>query len=397
MIRTGNIKFIKNINKQLVLNLIRKNELISAPQISHKTGLRPSTILNILNDFIDEKLIIEAGKGESTNKGGKKPILWRLNKDHSYVIGIDIEIGQLIGVILNLSGEVVYKSILRTKPFQNFEGLIFNIRQFINDLLNFSNISIDKILGMGIACAGVVDRDNGILIIGEIIPETNLNFLKELEKYYHFPIIIENNANACAQGSKWLGVAKNKKNIMTILVEFDTEVGGMGIGIIINNELYHGSSYCAGELNIHLPKLKDMIENIRNRFNESSIFSYYITSPEKIDIDLMISAAKQNDELALNFFSIFGNLIGKSIASSIALLNPEALIIIGDIAELGDIIINPIRNAIELETLSITNSKLEILCDSSGHYSVAKGAASIILSEFFHLPSLNNKQKKFLD
>jgi N-acetylglucosamine repressor len=393
----GDVSFIKNINKQLVLNLIRNYDFISAPELSKTTGLRPSTILNILNDFLSQELIIDAGKGQSTNKGGKRPSLWRLNKSFSYTIGLDIEIGQIIGVILNLSAETVHKSILKIEPIQNLAEAITHINTIVNNMLTNSKIPKDKILGMGIACAGVVNRETGTMIISEIISEMNLPFLSELQKHYTFPIIIENNANACAQGSKWLGVAKEKKNLMAILVEFDTDVGGIGIGIIINNELYHGSSFCAGELNIHLPKLRDMLENIRNRFHESPILKNYALSPEKIDIDLMISAAEQEDELAITFFSIFGNLIGKSIASSIALLNPDALIIMGDISSLGEIIVNPIRNAIELEILSISNANLEILCDSNGHYSVAKGSASLILNDFFQLPNINNHQQKFMD
>lgn len=394
MVQTGDIKFIKNINKQIVLNLIRKNDLISAPELSRKTGLRPSTILNILNDFVKRDLIVDTGKGSSTIKGGKRPSLWRLNKNHSYVIGIDIEMGQLIGVILNLSGEIVHKSIIKIPQIQNLQEVIGHVNNIVSTMLDTTQIPKNSILGMGLACAGVVNRELGVMIISEIIPDMNLPLLSELKKFYNFPIIIENNANACAQGSIWVGEAQDKKNLLAILVEFDTDVGGMGIGIIINNKLYHGSSFCAGELNIHLPKLRDMLENLRNRFHESQILSSFVSTPEKIDIELMISAAKKGDEIAITLFTIFGNFIGKSIASSIALLNPDTLIILGDISSLGDIITTPIRNAIEMEILSISNSRLNILCDSNGHYCVAIGAASLILNEYFKLPNITGKSKK---
>ena len=115
---------------------------------------------------------------------------------------------------------------------------------------------------MGIAFAGVVNRETGTIVIGDIFPNMNIPLLNELNKHFSFPIIMENNANACAIGTKWLGVARGKKNFMTILIELDYDVSGMGIGIVINEDLYHGSSYCAGELNVHLPKLREMLENI---------------------------------------------------------------------------------------------------------------------------------------
>jgi predicted NBD/HSP70 family sugar kinase len=392
MIQPGDITFIKNINKQLVLNLIRNHNFISAPELSRITGLRPSTILNILNDLSDRSLIKNIGKGDSTKKGGKRPTLWKLNDSVAYVIGLDIEIGELSVVILNLGGKTIAQSTMRIGPIQDLHELIKDINILVNGVIKESNIDRSKIVGMGVAYAGVVNCETGTIIIGDIIPHMNIPLLSELNKFYDFPIIMENNANACAIGAKWLGEAKGKKNFMTILIEFDTNVGGMGIGIVINEELYHGASYCSGELNIHLPKLRDMLENIRNRFNEGHILRNYVSSPEKINIYIMIDAAKQADEVALTFFSILGNLIGKTISSSIALLNPDSVILTGDISSLDDIIINPIRNAIEMEVLSITNVNLEILCGKHGHYCVANGAAALVLDDFFKLPNIYAKK-----
>ncbi len=389
MIKRGNIRFIKSINKQSVLNIIRQNAFISTPQLVKLTGLRPSTILAILNSLLNEQLIVEAGKGDSTNKGGKRPLLWKLNENHSYAMGIDVEMGQLRGVILNLCGHVIHRATLDTQLFFSVTELVQHIELFIKDMLLYAHISLDHLKGIGIACSGVVDRENGVLIISELCPEINAPLLTELNKKFDLPIIIENNANACAQGLKWLGVSKNHKNSLTILVEFDQDVAGIGLGIIINNELYHGSTYCAGELNVHLPKFIDIIENIRHRFHESPIFSEYITFPEKLNIEMMIEAAKQGDPLAMTFFSILGNIIGKHISNAIAVLNPEALIISGKIAELGEKIIKPIQRVIELETLSITNNHLSILCDENGSYSVAKGSASLILNDFFRFGHVN--------
>jgi N-acetylglucosamine repressor len=392
MIDTSNLNNFRNINRQMVLNLIRDNSIISAPDLANYTGLRPSTILYILKDLTQKNMIKSMGKGSSTERGGKRPVLWKLNDSAAFLIGLDIEIGEISAVILNLGGDTIAQQTIKIEPSINIAGLVENINILIDEIIKKAGIESSKILGMGIAFAGVVNRETGTIVIGDIFPNMNISFLSELSKHFTFPIIMENNANACAIGTKWLGVARGKRNFMTILIELDYDVSGMGIGIVINEELYHGSSYCAGELNVHLPKLRDMLENIRHRFHEGSVLSEYISIPEKIDIQLMINAAKQGDEIALTFFSIFGNLVGKSISSSVALLNPDTIIITGDISSLGEIIINPIRNVIEMEVLSLTNSNLEIVCSKHGHYFVANGAAALVLDDFFKLPSINKKK-----
>src|SRR3990167_9805019 len=74
-------RVVKDINEQLVLNLIQENEIISSTDLVKITGMRPSTIFNILKVLSERSLVSFHGKGYSTEKGGKKPYLWRLNKE----------------------------------------------------------------------------------------------------------------------------------------------------------------------------------------------------------------------------------------------------------------------------------------------------------------------------
>jgi N-acetylglucosamine repressor len=386
--KKGNIKHLKKLNERLVLDLIRSNELISGAELSRITELQPSTILYILKNLTSKNLIINQGKGESTEKGGKRPNLWQLNKDAAYAIGLDIEIGEIKAVILDLNSNIIAKIIRKTNKIKFLSELIGLIKDIIEDILYSAQIKEEKILGMAIAYAGVVDCEKGLIILGDVIPQINIPLLEELKKLYKFPIKLENNANAAAIGEKWLGNAKNNKNIMTILIEFDYNVSGIGIGLIIDGNLYHGSSFCSGEINVHLPKLQELLENVRHRFKDSEIFRNFISSPEAIDIHVMLDAAKSGDELALSLFSVLGNLIGKNIAKPVALFNPDAILISGPISILNEIITNSIQKAIEIEILSITIDALMISCSKLGEYNVAEGAGSIILKDFFKYSSM---------
>src|SRR3989304_692670 len=200
-------RVVKDINEQLVLNLIQENEIISSTDLVKITGMRPSTIFNILKVLSERSLVSFHGKGDSTEKGGKKPYLWRLNKEAAYIIGLDIEVGEIASVILDFSGK-----------------------------------------------------------------------------------IIEKNANAAAIGLKWNGYNETRRNFLIILLEIDRNVSGLGIGIIIDGELYRGSSFCAGELYPHLPTLKEILSTMRSRFIEGKILKKYVSSPESIDIEIFIDA-----------------------------------------------------------------------------------------------------------
>jgi N-acetylglucosamine repressor len=379
---------VKDINEQVVLKLILENEIISSSDLVKITGMRPSTIFNILKQLSARSLVSFHGKGISTNKGGKKPYTWMLNKDAAYVIGLDIEVGEMTTVILDFSGKIIAKKIIQLEIGRTLDELSESIKKVVYEVITENNIYTDKVLGLGVAFAGIVDYLSGIVIMSSVLPEMNFPLLERLSSL-PFPVLIENNANAAAVGLKWNDKDKTKRNSLTILVEMDKNVSGLGIGIVVDGELYHGASFCAGELYTHMPTLKEFLSTIRSRFVESDIFKNYISSLDSINMEFLLEAAKQGDVIATRVFSMIGNIVGQTIAPAVALLNPDSVIITGMVSEIEDILTDSVRKAIEMRVLSITANALSITTDKRYHYSVALGAAALVLEDYFRLPLLN--------
>lgn len=388
--QTGDLKLIKSINDRLVLNLIRVNKIMSSSDLVRITGMRPSTIFNILKDMAAKSLVINLGKGESTDKGGKKPYLWSLNSGAAYALGVDVEVGELTAVILDFGAEIVAKKIYKIDKFEELDELVHHINVIVEDILSESMIDRTKVIGLGVAVAGIVDNNRNLVVMTDVFQEMNVPMLDALRKHYPFAVTVENNANASAVGDKWIGVSRESRNSMTVLMEFDRNVHGFGIGVIINEELYRGSSFCAGELNMPMSDLVEMLTNLRSELRSGPILRQYDSSPSMIDTRIMIDAAKKNDPVALLFFKRVGHFIGKRIAGTIAVLNPDMLIIAGDLAELEGLIVAPVKEAIEMETLSTTSNVLNVVTSSHGHYSVAVGAASIVLAGQFKVPEVGS-------
>ncbi len=388
--QTGDLKLVKSINDRLVLNLLRVNKILSSSDLVRITGMRPSTIFNILKDMASQSLVLNLGKGESTDKGGKKPYLWSLNSSAAYALGVDVEVGELTAVILDFGAEIVAKKIYRIDKFEKLDELVHHINVIVDDILSQSMIDRTKVIGLGVAVAGIVDNDTNLVVMTDVFQEMNVPMLDALRKQYPFPVTIENNANASAVGDKWIGVARDSRNSMTVLMEFDRNVHGFGIGVIINEQLYKGSSFCAGELNLPMSDLGEMLTNIRSELRNGPVLRQYDSSPSSVDTRVMIDAAKKGDPVALSFFKRVGHFIGKRIASVIAVLNPDMLIVAGDLAELDGIIVAPLKEAIEMETLSTTSNALNVVTSSHGHYSVAVGAASTVLAAYFKVPDIGS-------
>ncbi|MCD6441536.1 MAG: ROK family transcriptional regulator [Candidatus Marinimicrobia bacterium] len=386
--QTGDVRLIKNINVSMVLNLIRDKEELSGAELAKITGMRPSTISNIIKELSSKCLIVKSGKGESTLRGGKRPTLWKLNSNSIYAIGLDVEIKEITAVIIDLNGKPIIKKVFKTRSEIHLDPLVLQIKECVDQIIKCANLQKKNILGIGIAVAGVVNTKKGCILATDVLPQLDIPLLSKLKKMFPFPIIVENNANSVAVGAKWTGAAKGVNNLVVVLIEVQKQIGGLGIGIIINSELYHGCSYTAGELNIKLPTLDDQLVTLRNILSKGKILKKYAESIDDIDIHIMIDAAKKGDEAAVKYFNNLGHLIGKNIARPVAMLNPNKLIIAGDVAELGEIILKPIRNELELDMLDSSYRCLKIETSIHGRYSVAIGAASIILNKFFKIPTV---------
>lgn len=380
---------VKGYHEKLMLNVIRENSVISGSELIRFTNLNKSTVFSILKELSARSLIVSTGKGEATEKGGVRPSLWKLNAEAFYAIGIDVEIGEMTAVMLDLTGEPVKKNVYKVNVSSNLDELVESIIYVINSIVSDSKVAEERILGCCIAFTGIVDYLRGIVVMSGVLFNLNLQLLDRLKHSFRFPVLVENNANAAAIGEKWTGQGKNKNNFLVLLIEFDMNVAGLGIGIILEGNVYRGASFSAGELYPHMPNLRQLIDMVRPRFSEGRILKNFISSPESLDVNSLIEMARQEDEIALLIFSIFGRKIGEIIAPSIALLNPDTLIITGTIAELGEVIINPIENAIQMNVLAVTSNALKIVAGRNRKFSVAVGAASLVLSNFFKLPMSN--------
>ncbi len=391
--QTGDIRLIKNINVRLVLNLIREHGEISGAKLAHITGMRPSTISNILKELKEKDLIINMGKGESTNKGGKKPYLWGLNDDSNYIIGLDIEIGEITALLLNLKGDIIFQKIHRTEVFENLKKFADQIKSVVDDMVSDFKIKMGDVLGMGIAVAGIVNNKEGVIKATDILPDQNIPLLSSLQDYFDFPVIIENNANAAALGTKWVGEGKQVDNFITVLIELHKQIGGLGLGLVINQNLYHGSSYCAGELNVTIPTLDEKLIELKRDFFKGKILKKYINALDDINIDVMIDAANNGDKVAINYFKNLGKNLGKQIQKVVLALNPDKVILTGQVAKTGNILANTVCSKLKEELQQIHIEEFEVAADENGRYIVSIGAAALILDEFFKVPLVNTKTK----
>jgi len=230
---TGSKELIRDINSNLVLETIINHTAISRAAIAKYLGLTKATISAIVQELINKKLVIEIGS-DDTNLG-RKPILLSLHKKAGYVVCIDIGVDTISALISDLIGEDC--SLKQIKTPKNSSNIVNVLIQLIESL----KLPEDTPFGL----VGITLGIHGVIANNQVsfTPYYNLsgiNLAEGLEEHFNTPVYLENEANLSVIGENTFQY--DYANIANISVH-----SGIGLGIIINHQLYTGYNGRAGE------------------------------------------------------------------------------------------------------------------------------------------------------
>jgi len=397
----GNKQLIKELNRALVVNTVLNFGPISRTKISDITNLGLSTVSNIVADLIKKDLIYETGEEESS--GGRRPILLEFNCNDRFVLGIKIGLDGIIIGLINMKSQILDK-VFTSSPANQSEAKIFEILiKAIQDLINKNKISADKVIGCGIGVSGFVHQKEGVLVSSKILGWRQIRFKEFLEQKFNFSVFVDKDVNTLTLAEKRLGVGKKIKNFVCITIG-----KGIGAGIVINGDIYHGSYGGAGDFG-HIVIDKDgplcycgkrgclevftSDQFIINKTKEAALggettllkgFLKEEDGLDSISVDMILGVAQKGDVIAKNIFQEVGRNLGIGVINLISLFDPELIAVGGEGAKAGELIFHPMREVVKNNFPQ--KKEIEIVPLQLGEDGWLIGAAELVLSEVFKNP-----------
>lgn len=406
---------IREANRALVLNSIRLDGPQSRVAVARRTGLSRTTVSSIVESLLKDGLAREGDTQSAAPSGGRRPTLVHFNESAGVIIGVDLGRSHCTIVATDLAAKILARE---SGPFDATLGadlclplLVAALRRFIAT----HNIARDTILGLGLGIPGPVDAQQRMLIHPPRMPGWDgVDVRGILHRELDLTVCMGNDANMGALGESRYGAGRGLSDFAYVKVG-----SGIGCGLVISGNVYHGSHGSAGELGHFTidedgplcdcgnrgcletvssgPAIvRDAIEALSlNRQRRAQGLapvagSAALTRASNTTVDVadVVQAALDGDPASRAAIERAGELIGVALAGLINLVNPSVILVDGGVARAGELLLGPIRRAIAVRSLSAASANTSLASAELGTNAIALGAVAAVIDAAFGPPRL---------
>jgi len=400
----SNTNQIKLHNMRAVLLSLLHHEPAYRVEIAEETLLSTTTITNLIDELIEIGVVAEQGVEEFSGRrrvGRPRSALF-LVKDARYALGVQIGVETYRIAIANLKAEILshrhYSFSRTTPPAEIFK----EITQKIKDLIAENNVDRQRIIGIGVGAAGLVNYQTGINLLSYNLGWENVPIRDWLAETLNLPVVVDNNVKAMALGEAFFGEGRKVNSLVFVYGR-----AGVGSGIVIGNRLLRGADLGAGEIG-HMILLAN--EGKKCRCGQIGCLETLVSEPALLDqaneaalahpdsaltallktdsgwpSDRLFTAARQGDLPALEIVERASNYLGIALANLVNLLNPQMIVLGGLFAQGEDLILPRTRQTLQKCAFAGLGEKVILKSTCFGWQAGMVGAAALALTNLFYL------------
>lgn len=371
----------RNDYERIILAMLRENGPMTKYDLADKMNISIPTVTSNVNRLVKDGLIQEIGVADA--EYGRKPILFDINYDQYFSIGLDIQEHSIYYGLMNLKLEMIQEGrMLHTK-----EGLCEDIKKIVQNILEHYNLRHENIIGIGISYPGFVEEEKLLLKKGPNINISNLS-LENLTEELAMDIYVGNEARLAAFAESIIGVSKEYMNSIYISIK-----EGIGAGIILDKRYYSGSTELAGEIGHIVVKKDGKLCNCGNRgcieayiSINSLIDSFNAISDRKVNnldelfeiYDVNISEQRQVIKEYLEYLTVLIN-------NAFLIFDPDCVIIGGKMSEYQDKIEGFLKEIMASYTCAMLKTDRKIEFSVLGYKASKYGAALLAIEKLMKL------------
>ncbi|HEY2541961.1 MAG TPA: ROK family transcriptional regulator [Gaiellaceae bacterium] len=326
--RTGSAGLSRDLNRIAVLRMIGASGPIARTHIAKKLGLSPATVTSLTRELLDRGVVRVADRAPS--RGGRPAILLELVGGAATALGVKVAPDHLVGVLVDLDAEIRERFELKLDVAR--ADSVERIADVLESWIEAASVH-GPLLGVGLGMPGVVDVERHT-VSSPMLGWEGLLLSKQLQERLGVPVVVDNDVNTLAVSERLYGRGRDVENFITVTTGL-----GVGLGIVVGGDIYHGYGGGAGEFG-HVSAVDD---GPRCSCGRHGCLEAVVADPALVaqaraqgvigprqGIGKLRTLANEGDIGATGIFATAGAVFGRAVAGLVNVLSPELILISGE-------------------------------------------------------------------
>ncbi|GIP40817.1 transcriptional regulator [Paenibacillus sp. J31TS4] len=393
---------IKQANKVRILHAIRETGETTQPELGRKLGLSRPTVSALVEELVAEGYIQFSGVGVSTDQGGKRPKLVAFHARGGGIVALHFNQYAIRGALLDLSAGVLEE--LRTEVLEedSRDAIMIKLREAAGELLRKAKRLGLPVKGIGAGCPGLVETGTGTARTAMNVQAIHdIRVGEVLREAFGLPVWVDNECRNLVLAEKMFGEGRDAGTFISLMTDY-----GIGAGIMIDDRLMRGKDDSFGEIG-HTTVQMDglpctcgnrgcweryassnaLIERVRSRLPAARLRE--LERDGELTIGRIGEAVRQGDPLIRELaVEELGGYLAVGIANLVNAINPERVILHGELLNLGDELTDVVNREVQRRALPIPRERVRVLRSGLGPKANLIGSGALVLKELFECPEL---------
>jgi predicted NBD/HSP70 family sugar kinase len=372
-------------NRKRVIDAMRERGVASRAELARITGLSRSTVSTIVADLLDSGLANEredAADGET--HAGRPPVMVALNSKAGLALGIDFGHRHLRVAVSDLSHTVLAETWRELDVDHSADEGLDTAAAFVDDVLAEAGVDRNRVIGAGMGLPAPIDRATGAVQASSILPGwVGVDAAAEASRRLGLPVEVENDANLGALAELVWGAGRGRSDLAYLKIS-----SGIGAGLISGGRLQHGVGGTAGEIGHTVLADGGPVCRCGNRgcletLASSRAIAQLLSASrgEAISTRRLLELSAAGDAAAQRLIGDAGRAVGIAVANLCNLLNPECVIVGGDLRGAGEILLGPLRETARRNAIPSAGDALEVTAGVLGERAELLGALALVMHE----------------
>jgi len=385
----GNKDLIKAINRNLILNTVRRHGALSRTQLTEISRLSVGAVSQITQELIREAWLLEGGEGDYT--GGRRQTLLRLNPDAGCAVGLKLMEHRIVCALTDLEAKVLLYKDLPMPMDRDPAVIAAALSEAVEATVSASGVERQKLLGVGVGVAGVMYPQQGIVHYSPYLDWRDVPLAELMRVRLRLPVYIENDVNTLTLSEQLFGAGRHVESFVVVTIG-----RGIGMGLVINHQLYQGAKGGMGEFG-HItfdaagPVCTCGKRGCLEAFAADPAVVAFVRHSRSAEdaprtIDDVVALADAGDTLANAALRRSGEILGIGLSTIVNLLCPSLIILSGEGVSAGDYRLVPMMDALRTHVFNGLLDDVRLIVEETDDHAWARGAASLVIGKLFESP-----------